>query len=154
TFSAERATQVAGQGAAGAAFGRLRRSPRTALRSAQQIRQLVSVLIARESEKRQQRRERGISATHEILPSLFTRGGPVGQVPNQATTIYRTQAVRRASIPHTTRTMIAPTVAPMKPAPSPTRYHPIAWPRKVATKAPTIPSSVVRINPEGSLGPE
>src|SRR4051794_11664780 len=62
-------------------------------------------------------------------------------------------ASRRANIPHTTRTMIAPTVAPISPAPSPAWYHPIACPRKVATKAPAIPSRVVRTKPEGSLGP-
>jgi hypothetical protein len=52
--------------------------------------------------------------------------------------------------PHTARMIIAPTIAPMNPAPSPALYHPIAWPRYVATKAPIIPSTVVKMNPVGS----
>src|SRR5215472_13206541 len=57
---------------------------------------------------------------------------------------------RGAMNPHTNRIIIAPTIAPMNPAPWPALYHPIAWPRYVATKAPTIPSTVVQINPVGS----
>src|SRR4029077_14676952 len=57
---------------------------------------------------------------------------------------------RGAMNPHTARTMIAPTIAPMKPAFSPALYHPIAWPRYVAAKAPIIPSTVVQMNPVGS----
>ena len=60
---------------------------------------------------------------------------------------------RRANAPQTTSTMIAPTVAPMNPALCPSWYHPIAWPRKVATNAPAMPSRVVRMKPDGSLGP-
>src|SRR5262245_29475153 len=33
------------------------------------------------------------------------------------------------------------------------RYKPTAWPRKVATNAPTMPSTVVRMKPVGLLGP-
>src|SRR3978361_736326 len=47
--------------------------------------------------------------------------------------------------------MIAPTTAPTRPAPSPGRYQPSACPRNGATKAPTIPRMVVRMNPVGSL---
>ena len=57
---------------------------------------------------------------------------------------------RGAMNPHTARTMIAPTIAPMKPAFWPALYHPTAWPRYVATKAPTIPSTAVKIYPVGS----
>jgi hypothetical protein len=57
---------------------------------------------------------------------------------------------RGAITPQTTKTMIAPTIAPMKPASSPALYHPTAWPRYVAAKAPTIPSKAVKINPLGS----
>src|SRR5262249_2298154 len=49
-------------------------------------------------------------------------------------------SVRFAKIPQITSTITAPTMAPIKPAPSPARYQPIAWPRKVATNAPTIPN--------------
>src|SRR3954471_2542714 len=49
--------------------------------------------------------------------------------------------------------MMAPTTAPIRPAPSPGRYQPSACPRNVATKAPTIPRMVVRMNPVGSLSP-
>src|ERR1700712_3787008 len=49
--------------------------------------------------------------------------------------------------------MMAPTTAPTRPAPSPGRYQPSACPRNVATKAPTIPRMVVRMNPVGSLSP-
>ena len=60
-----------GSAPAGAALRRLRRSSRTGLHSTQQFGKLVSVLIARESEKRQQGRHRGISATtHGIHPPL------------------------------------------------------------------------------------
>jgi len=40
-------------------------------------------------------------------------------------------AVRRrpAKSPYTKSTMIAPTTAPISPAPSPGRYHPRAWPK-------------------------
>src|SRR3954451_5506642 len=40
--------------------------------------------------------------------------------------------------------IIAPTTAPISPAPSSALYHPMAWPRYVAKNAPTNP--VVRIN--------
>jgi hypothetical protein len=53
--------------------------------------------------------------------------------------------------PHITRIMIAPTIAPMKPALSPALYHPTASPRYVATNAPTIPSTVVKIKPLGLI---
>ncbi len=46
--------------------------------------------------------------------------------------------------------MTAPTTAPMNPADWPGWYQPNAWPRKVATIAPTIPSSTVTMNPPGS----
>ena len=36
---------------------------------------------------------------------------------------------RPANNPYTKSTMIAPTTAPINPAPSPGRYHPSAWPR-------------------------
>src|SRR4030081_1207037 len=49
--------------------------------------------------------------------------------------------------------MIAPTTAQTSPAPSPGGYQPSACPRNVATKAPTIPRMVVRMNPVGSLSP-
>ena len=42
-------------------------------------------------------------------------------------------------MPQITRMTIAPTTAPMNPAPSPGRYQPTAWPRYVAAIAPTIP---------------
>jgi hypothetical protein len=61
--------------------------------------------------------------------------------------------LRPATKPQTSKTITAPTVAPMSPAPSSARYQPTACPRYVATKAPTIPSSVVRTNPDGSLSP-
>ena len=51
------------------------------------------------------------------------------------------------------RTITAPTMAPMKPAPSSGPYQPSAWPSQVATKAPTMPRMVVRMKPEGSLRP-
>ena len=35
----------------------------------------------------------------------------------------------RAKTPQITRMMMAPTTAPMNPAPSPGRYQPIHWPR-------------------------
>src|SRR5882672_4187992 len=50
-------------------------------------------------------------------------------------------------------TMIAPTTPPTNPALSPGRYHPRAWPKYVATNAPTIPKILVRMKPEGSLSP-
>src|SRR5580693_8155570 len=50
-------------------------------------------------------------------------------------------------------TTIAPTVAAMKPAPWSARYQPTAWPMKVATNAPAMPSAVVRRKPAGLLGP-
>src|SRR5262249_10463994 len=40
-------------------------------------------------------------------------------------------------------TTIAPRVAAMKPAPWSARYHPTAWPMKVARNAPAMPSAVV-----------
>src|SRR5262252_2355124 len=46
---------------------------------------------------------------------------------------------------------MAPTTAPIKPAPSPARYQPMACPRYVATREPTIPSAAVRIKPDGSF---
>src|SRR5262249_5891678 len=49
------------------------------------------------------------------------------------------------------RTTMAPTTAPMSPAPSPGAYHPRAWPRKLATNAPTMPRIVVNTKPLGSL---
>jgi hypothetical protein len=55
--------------------------------------------------------------------------------------------------PQITRTITAPTTAPIRPAPSSARYQPIACPRYVATKAPTIPRMVVRMKPDGSLSP-
>src|SRR5215510_4350346 len=51
------------------------------------------------------------------------------------------------------RTMSAPSVAAMKPAPWSYRYQPIVWPMKVARKAPAIPSRVVRMKPPGLFGP-
>ena len=48
---------------------------------------------------------------------------------------------------------IAPTVAPIRPAPWSSRYQPMVWLMKVATKAPAMPSSVVRMKPLGSFGP-
>ena len=50
-------------------------------------------------------------------------------------------------------TTTAPTMAPMKPAPWSARYQPTAWPMKVATKAPAMPSAVVSRKPVGLLGP-
>src|SRR5262249_208003 len=47
--------------------------------------------------------------------------------------------------------MMAPTVAPMKPAPCSGPYQPMACPRYVATKAPAIPRSVVRRKLPGSF---
>jgi hypothetical protein len=62
------------------------------------------------------------------------------------------QAVfRPAKYPYTKRTMIAPTTAPIKPAPWPGLYQPSICPRKLATKAPTMPRMAVRMNPCGSL---
>ena len=49
--------------------------------------------------------------------------------------------------------MTAPTTAPISPAPSPSPYQPIAWPSQEATKAPTMPRTVVRMNPLGLLSP-
>ena len=46
--------------------------------------------------------------------------------------------------------MKAPTMAAMKPAPSPVRYQPIAWPSQPATTAPAIPSRTVMMHPPGS----
>ena len=60
---------------------------------------------------------------------------------------------RPAKYPYTKRTMIAPTTAPIKPAPCPGPYQPSICPRKLATKAPTMPRMAVRMNPCGSLGP-
>ena len=56
-------------------------------------------------------------------------------------------------IPQINRTITAPTTAPIKPAPSPGRYQPKDCPRNVATKAPTMPRIVVRMNPLGSFFP-
>src|SRR5215469_11485569 len=77
--------------------------------------------------------------TRSMLPKmLWTEEDP-----------HRNQALlQRSKKPHTTRTMIAPRIAPMKPALSPALYHPTAWPRYVATKAPAMPSRVVKMNPE------
>jgi hypothetical protein len=50
-------------------------------------------------------------------------------------------------------TMSAPTIAPIRPAPSPGRYHPSAWPTLVATKAPMMPRVAVRMKPPGLFGP-
>ena len=52
-----------------------------------------------------------------------------------------------------TRMIIAPTIAPMKPALSPGPYQPICWPSQVATNAPTMPRMVVRMKPRGSFLP-
>ena len=49
--------------------------------------------------------------------------------------------------------MIAPTVAPIRPAPSPALYQPRACPKKLATNAPTMPRIVVKMKPLGSLSP-
>ena len=48
---------------------------------------------------------------------------------------------------------MAPTTDPISPAPSPARYQPKACPTHVATKAPMMPSTVVRMKPDGSLSP-
>jgi len=61
--------------------------------------------------------------------------------------------LRRATMLQIASTMTAPTTAPINPAPSPGRYQPRAWPSHVAMKAPTIPRMVVRMKPDGSLGP-
>jgi hypothetical protein len=50
-------------------------------------------------------------------------------------------------------TRMAPTVAPISPAPWSGRYHPIAWPMKVEMNAPAMPSRAVRMNPDGLFGP-
>ena len=67
----------------------------------------------------------------------------------------KAQTARRfpATKPYISSTMIAPTTAPMKPAPSPALYQPRACPRKEATNAPTMPRMVVMMNPDGSLLP-
>ena len=41
-----------------------------------------------------------------------------------------------------------------KPAPWSGAYQPTAWPTSVATKAPAMPSAVVRMKPVGLLGAE
>jgi hypothetical protein len=41
----------------------------------------------------------------------------------------QTAVLRRAKKLHTTSTMMAPTTAPIRPAPSPAWYQPSAWPR-------------------------
>jgi MFS family permease len=51
------------------------------------------------------------------------------------------------------RMRMAPTVAPIRPAPWSARYQPMVWPRNVATKAPTMPRMVVRRKPVGLFGP-
>src|SRR4051812_39193005 len=48
---------------------------------------------------------------------------------------------------------MAPTTAPISPAPSSALYQPKAWPRYVARNAPTMPRIVVSTKPEGSLFP-
>ena len=53
----------------------------------------------------------------------------------------------------TNSTTTAPTTAPIRPAPWSGRYQPIAWPIKVAMKAPAMPSSVVRMKPAGLFDP-
>src|SRR3954451_20580664 len=49
--------------------------------------------------------------------------------------------------------MTAPTIAPMKPAPSHALYQPSACPKYDATIEPTMPKIVVKTNPDGSLLP-
>ena len=44
---------------------------------------------------------------------------------------------------------MAPTTAPMRPAPWFGPYQPIVWPIKVAMNAPAMPRSVVRMKPAG-----
>ena len=60
---------------------------------------------------------------------------------------------RRDSAPQISRTMMAPITAPMMPTPLLALWKPRARPRKVPTKAPTMPRIVVITKPEGSLGP-
>src|SRR5258705_11930773 len=51
------------------------------------------------------------------------------------------------------RTISAPTVAPISPAPWSSRYQPMVCPMKVATNAPAIPSAVVSTKPVGLFSP-
>ena len=61
--------------------------------------------------------------------------------------VYFRECAWQQSAPQTRSTMIAPTVAPIRPAASPALYQPRACPRKVATKAPTMPRIVVMMKP-------
>src|SRR5262249_36869931 len=125
---------------------------------------LVAILVACHGKERQQSSHRGISTTHLILLLTRVSGAPVSGAPVSGSTwssnrgnetasphLHYALAPRCAMSPQMTSTMTAPTTAPSRPAPSPALYHPIACPRKVARNAPTIPSMVVRIKPDGSL---
>jgi hypothetical protein len=49
------------------------------------------------------------------------------------------------------RSRMAPSTDMIKPAESPSRYHPIDRPSQVAISDPAMPMSIVAINPPGSL---
>ena len=61
-------------------------------------------------------------------------------------------ALRRAKKLHITSTMMAPTTAPIRPAPSSARYQPSAWPSRFDEGAGDA-ERVVRMKPAGSLEP-